>query len=565
MVDEQGGLSAASLGGIEGVPRIIPVRPFQIEIIRIGLNPTRFSDGQVAREFDTSTEQNHSRVEISSGSGFILFDAARRQRFRLEAIFSIAVVRSSGGLKVSSPGGEFSMDFSGPIAVFPASGLLEVDSLRRRNLNRAGLPFEPPRYRGHLELMPGSTADALRLVNVLPLEDYLIGVINNEMPAFFHPEALAAQAVAARGFAVSSLGRFAARGFDLDDSTLSQVYRGVNSESAAGTAAVEATRGIIATRGGRPFPMLFSSSMGGHTEANEWIFNAPAAQLPGRNPEPALRAVHDADFPVPVDLSTEQGSALFYSESWDHFDSPERSGNTLYRWRRTRTPSEVAARLRSSFGLSVGEILDIRPTLRGPSGRIAEVEITGTSGSARVRRWDNLRALFTLAEAIPGQTTPASMPNSPSAIIRNLDDSGRVTSFTILGGGWGHNVGMSQFGAHGRGRTGWNFAQILEAYYQGIELSTQPIEIAWRPEFFLFLLSFAAPFGSAVLVLENRGLRGLTLLFNRGLEIFSLPLLPREQLALDISPLLVPGENQLEIIPDGLHGSCVVYIVVTRK
>lgn len=565
LIDEQGGFSAASLGGIEGVPRIIPVRPFQVESIRIGLNPTRFSDGQVVREFDTSSEQNHSRVEISSGSGFILFDAARRQRFRLDAVSSIAVARSPGGLKISWSGGEFSIDFSGPTAIFPLSGLLRVDSLRRRNLNRAGLPFEAPQYRSYLEVIPGSDPDTVRLVNVLPLEEYLLGVINNEMPAFFHPEALAAQAVAARGFALSNLGRFALRGFDLDDSTLSQVYRGAKSESPAGAAAVEATRGIIATRRGRPFPMLFSSSMGGHTEANEWIFNAPAEQLPGRNPEPALRAIHDADFPLPADLSTEEGSTLFYGESWDHFDSPERSGNTLYRWRRTRTPAEIAARLRSSFGLSVGEIVDIRPTLRGPSGRIAEVEIAGTNGRVRIRRWDNLRLLFTLPGALPGQTMPESMPNSPSTIIRNLDASGRVASFTLLGGGWGHNVGMSQFGAHGRGRAGSNFAEILEAYYQGIELSTQPIEIGWRPEFFPFRLNFIPPFGRAILVLENRGLRGLTLLFNRGLDISSLPLLPREQLEVDISSLLVPGENQLEIVPDGVHGSCVVYIVVARK
>ncbi len=457
--------------------RILPMRT-----IRIGLNPTRFSEsGEVLAEFDTSTAQRHSRIVLTATGPFILLQSTCEEgsipiAFG-EAGEAFAFTATFGGIAVEFPSGITVSLITNSICIAPVASdvLLAVMSIRRRNLNRAGNPFEPPYYRGVLEIQraTGLGESGLRLINVLDLEEYLQGVITNEMPASFHPEALRAQAVAARTYALANRGRFASRGFDLDDSTLSQVYRGVLSEHPNGTAAIQSTRGLVVVRDGELIPTFYSSSMGGHTEGIEWIFNAPADQLPGSNAHPALRAVHDGDFPVPVDLLSDEGALVFYSRSWDHFDSPQRSGNSRYRWVVTRSVEFIAERLASTRGLWLGTILDVIATLRSPSGRIAQLQIVGERGTVTLQGWRTLRDFFQLL-------------NSPSAIVPRRDATGRVTGFDLYGGGWGHNVGMSQYGAHGRGRSGQTFREILAAYYMGAEVVSIEVEASEKPNWVIW-------------------------------------------------------------------------------
>jgi SpoIID/LytB domain protein len=491
---EREGFSFASGAQVEWGPVRLQSRMAAVRTIRIGLNPTRFSDtGDVLAEFDTATEQRHRRITLTATGPFTI--AERAAPALADALGTASCGSAVIPLAIGRAGEEFAFTalpegilitaetFSGisaaPLCVEPAPGaLLVVTSLRRRNLNRAGNPFEPPQYRGVLEVRQSrSIADArtrtpsagdpgpefadqepqLRLLNVLDLEEYLQGVVTNEMPASFHPEALRAQAVAARTFALANLGRFASRGFDLDDSTLSQVYRGVLSEHPNGNAAVHSTRGLVVVREGMLVPTFYSSSMGGHTESNEWIFNSPADRLPGSNAHPALRALHDGDFPVPVDdLTSDQGAFVFYSQVWDHYDSPARSGNPRYRWVVNRSAAFIAERVRSLFGVSLGPIVALIPLLRSPSGRIVRMQIVGAQGTLSLHGWRSLRDFFQLW-------------NSPSALLMRQHADGTV-SFDLYGGGWGHNVGMSQYGAHGRGRSGQSFREILAAYYAGAEV-----------------------------------------------------------------------------------------------
>ncbi len=457
-------------------------RPYQIRrlaqsvrFIRIGLNPTRFaSGGDVLREFDTSTEQRHARIRLTATGDFALLvtqpnpgEASPRPSSE-EALCGESVSLLAFGqlgeeitFEAEPEGIRVQSARQGPLGIWTVplcavplgDALLQVLSLRRRNLNRVGNPLEPPLYRGALVILPAGPM-GMRLINVLDLEAYLQGVITNEMPASFHREALRAHAVAARTFALANVGRFADRGFDLDDSTSSQVYRGVISEHPNGTSAVQSTRGLVVVRDGALVPTFYSSSMGGHTESVEWIFNSPPESLPGENAHPALHALHDADFPVPVDLTTEEGAFLFYSQTWDHFDSPHRSGNPRYRWVVNRSVEFIAERLEALYGLRLGAIWDLVVMQRSPSGRIVELHIVGQRGTRVLRGWRALRDFFQLF-------------NSPSAIVPQRDATGSVRSFDLYGGGWGHNVGMSQYGAHGRGRSGQTFIQILTAYYAG--------------------------------------------------------------------------------------------------
>ena len=164
---------------------------------------------------------------------------------------------------------------------------------------RSPVRYNEKAYRGRIEVFANSRG-SLTVVNVVALEDYVRGVVPNELSPGGWPEleALKAQAVAARTYAVSNLGRFAAEGYDLTPDTRSQVYGGRSTEHPLTDRAVNETRGRVATYAGRPINALYTSTCGGRTEDAENIFGGEApAYLRGR--ECALEAgEHFAPFTV---------------------------------------------------------------------------------------------------------------------------------------------------------------------------------------------------------------------------------------------------------------------------
>jgi stage II sporulation protein D len=138
-------------------------------------------------------------------------------------------------------------------------------------------------YRGRIEVF-ANLRGTLTVVNELGLEDYVRGVVANELSPGGYPaiEALKAQAVAARTYALKNRGQFMAQGFDVLPTTRSQVYRGLTSENPLSTRAVDETRGMIATYAGEPINALYTSTCGGRTEDSENIFNQAVPYLRGR-------------------------------------------------------------------------------------------------------------------------------------------------------------------------------------------------------------------------------------------------------------------------------------------
>ena len=143
--------------------------------------------------------------------------------------------------------------------------------------------FNDRPYRGRIEVF-ANTRGALTVVNVLGLEDYVKGVVPNELSAGGFPqlEAHKAQAIAARTYALRNRGQFSSQGYDLLPTTRSQVYRGLTSENSLSSRAVDETRGLIATYDGEPINALYTSTCGGRTEDSENIFNDSVAYLKGR-------------------------------------------------------------------------------------------------------------------------------------------------------------------------------------------------------------------------------------------------------------------------------------------
>ncbi|MFN0277620.1 MAG: SpoIID/LytB domain-containing protein [Pyrinomonadaceae bacterium] len=134
-------------------------------------------------------------------------------------------------------------------------------------------------YRGKLEVFVNSRG-RLTVVNVVPLEDYLLGVVPSEL-SLPQLEAQRAQAVAARTYAVANIGGYGQKGFDMVPTVWSQVYKGVSIETKMGTHAVQSTRGIIATYNGNPITAFYTSTCGGRTENSENIFDKAEPYLRG--------------------------------------------------------------------------------------------------------------------------------------------------------------------------------------------------------------------------------------------------------------------------------------------
>ncbi|MBC7912207.1 MAG: SpoIID/LytB domain-containing protein, partial [Pyrinomonadaceae bacterium] len=162
----------------------------------------------------------------------------------------------------------------------------------------APVRFNEKSYRGRLEVFP-NVRGALTVVNVIGLEDYVRGVVPNELSpgGYSAIEAQKAQAIAARTYAVKNLNQFASQGFDLLPTTRSQVYGGLSTEHPLSTRAVEETRGVVATYQGEAINALYTSTCGGRTEDVENIFNEATPYLRGR--ECALEGkAHFASFVV---------------------------------------------------------------------------------------------------------------------------------------------------------------------------------------------------------------------------------------------------------------------------
>jgi stage II sporulation protein D len=134
-------------------------------------------------------------------------------------------------------------------------------------------------YRGKIEVFVNARG-TLTVVNVVPLEEYLLGVVPAEL-GLPQLEAQKAQAVAARTYAVANIGRFGKQGFDMVPTVWSQVYKGVSIENRMGTMAVQQTRGVVATHNGKPIMAYYTSTCGGRTESSENIFDHAEPYLVG--------------------------------------------------------------------------------------------------------------------------------------------------------------------------------------------------------------------------------------------------------------------------------------------
>jgi len=285
-------------------------------------------------------------------------------------------------------------------------------------------------YRGVLRILPTSTP-ALRAINVLPMEAYLAGVLANELPKPWNAETYKAQAVAARTYALNERNQRTRYDFDVHDSTQSQVYGGAGTETAKSWSAVTATWGIVATCAGpgdKPtlLKTYYHSTCGGITVPAGSVFGGPTPPpLAGGVPCNYCRRSPKYQWSGVVLLKQDIGDAL------------RRSGVTAL------------------VQLGPVQALEVAATT-GPGGRAGQIRVVDTAGASVLVQAAYWRSLVGAAR-IP--STWFEVEDQPDRIV--------LTN----GRGYGHGVGLCQWGAEylaERGKTG---EEILRYYYPGVQLT----------------------------------------------------------------------------------------------
>ena len=297
------------------------------------------------------------------------------------------------------------------------------------------LTFDNLAYRGTIELVENSRGK-LNVVNILDLDDYLKGVVPNEMPPskFDAIEALKAQAVAARTYALKNEGRFRREGYQLCATIACQVYRGADSERPLSSEAVEATRGIVIEYHGELIDSLYTSTCGGHTEDAKNIFRTMDA--------PYLRSAS-----CPPENAPEVDPRLV-----------EVSGYHL-KWTVRVTRADLEKILRKTLPLD--ELLDLEPVEYGISSRVIELKVKGRKRDFTLRGLEVKSAL--------------GLKDSLFILDRERDRRGRIEAFVFIGRGWGHGVGLCQTGSYGLAREGLDFESILKTYYYNVDVVRENI------------------------------------------------------------------------------------------
>lgn len=354
------------------------------------------------------------------------------------------------------------------------------------------IEYKGKEYRGYIRAVgfigPNS---GMWMINHVDIEDYLYGVVPFEVPLSWNIEAIKAQAVAARTYAIRCLSQYPHGEFDVYDTVKDQVYGGIDGEREKATDAVNCSRGIIMSYQGWPIKAYYSADAGGQTEEGKYIFSGDL---------PYLQSV------------------------------PSKDDLEKHRWHFLLKKSELESLMKKNKK-DVGRIKDVRITLISPTGRPRKVQVVGTNGNYEFTS-NNFRKMIgagrvrsTLFSIIGNNNHPkvetASVkvrtisPNENTDGVNILSNRGCIhvivdeyyvlgsdgigstdksdmkiittssskvykpktdikpssDEFLLVGSGFGHGVGMSQWGAKAYADDGWDYREILLHYYRGAELS----------------------------------------------------------------------------------------------
>lgn len=269
-------------------------------------------------------------------------------------------------------------------------------------------------YRGKIRLQK-STSGGMDVINVLDVEEYLYGVVPKEMSPLWHPEALKAQAIAARTYALDQKEKNKDRDYDIIATTTFQVYGGAGAESGRSNQAVDETKGMVILYDGQLALAYFHANSGGMTEDAKRVWSADV---------PYLKTVRD-------DYSIKAPNC-----SWTLSLSVDKIRKAL-----------------NSEGLDIRSIERLVPLEVSPSGRVIKIKIFH-GGKEAILNGNDFRT----------KIDPTLIKSTLFTITKEGDE------IRLEGRGYGHGVGMSQWGANIMAGEGYSYGDIIKHYYNGVEI-----------------------------------------------------------------------------------------------
>ena len=366
-----------------------------------------------SRSSDATVTSTANMVVLNSGNG------------------QVSTISANRGTSIGVRGGKIAVN---------GKAIDSVVTLKPANSDAPFL-FEGKGYRGGLTLRANN--ETMMVINSVPLEDYLYGVVPQEVVPSWPAAALEAQAVAARTYALHTMEQNKGKFYDVSSSTDHQVYSGVSGESQATTNAVNKTKGIVMLYDQRPINALFHSDGGGYTEDSVNVWGSDV---------PYLKGVKD--------FST---------------------GTSTSNWTVTTSRQALESKLNAA-SKGVGKLKSIQLTPlgkpgqqtydRGVSGRIKSATFIGTSGKTTVDG-DALRSILGLKSTLFDFYVNHNPAKGTGKAYHSF--TGKNDTVYIKGHGWGHGLGMSQWGAAEMAKRAnpgdTNYYQtILRHYYSGITL-----------------------------------------------------------------------------------------------
>lgn len=306
---------------------------------------------------------------------------------------------------------------------------------------------------GPLKIQPSAYGN-FTLVNRVPLETYLRGVVPNEIGAAAPVAALEAQTIIARTYALRNLRRFAVDGYQLCADVHCQVYFGLSGATPTTDRAIASTRGIVLTYNNELVDALYSSTTGGVTASFSDAWNG--------SDRPYLQPVVDAVGNV-WDLSR---NSLASEANFRKFISLEKGFNEerweMFRWRKESSLTQLGDHFRKYLEnrknplANFTAIQQIQVTERSPAGRILKLVVQTDRGQIELHKEEVRSALLP--------------PRSTFFYLEPIKKNEVLWGYAFVGGGFGHGVGLSQTGAYQLADLGWSSQQILNFYYPGTQL-----------------------------------------------------------------------------------------------
>lgn len=337
--------------------------------------------------------------------------------------------------------------------------------------------------------------DKLSAINIINVEEYLYGVIPSEMPSSWHIEALKAQAVAARNYTYSNLSLHSKEGFDLCDTIHCQVYNGASIEKDQTTRAVNETKNLIAYYNNKIINAVYSSSNGGYSENSENVWN---------NREEYLRAIKDEN---------EEGAKI-WEKSFTFDEITNLAGNIgnvneIILEKDSVTNRAVSLKLIGDLGEKILKKEEIRSFFSKSSKGSLDSRMFDIKQAVSTNKNDLCNKIYAInkdntynldiKKAYYVSSKGEILKNDINYILdknsniylftdiysdKNFDSSSSINNqnniqtikrintntITFFGKGWGHGVGMSQYGANSLAKKGYKFDEILKYYYTGIEI-----------------------------------------------------------------------------------------------